>query len=61
LESLTNNFLGQTYASFVARGHRWRDVFGTAFALDILAAACWEPPGCFGTGSKDVVYVGSEP
>ena len=37
-ENLTNNFLGQAYASFVARGRAgWRHVFGPAFALDILA------------------------
>lgn len=37
-ENLTNNLLGQAYASFVARGRAgWRHVFGPAFALDILA------------------------
>jgi tetratricopeptide (TPR) repeat protein len=37
-ENLTNNVLGQAYASFVARGRAgWRHVFGPAFALDVLA------------------------
>jgi hypothetical protein len=37
-ENMTNNFLGQAYASFVARGRAgWRHVFGSGFALDVLA------------------------
>ena len=37
-ENLTNNNIGQAYASFVARGRAgWRHIFGPSFALDILA------------------------
>jgi len=57
-ENLTNNLLGQAYASFVARGRAgWRHVFGPGFALDILAdgglmgtAPINAPPGGKGFG-----------
>ncbi|HEX4473730.1 MAG TPA: tetratricopeptide repeat protein [Polyangiaceae bacterium] len=60
-ENLTNNTLGQAYASFVARGRAgWRHVFGPGFGLDILAdggfmgtAPISPPPGAssFGVGA----------
>ncbi|HEY2370231.1 MAG TPA: hypothetical protein VGH87_27735, partial [Polyangiaceae bacterium] len=57
-ENLTNNTLGQAYASFVARGRAgWRHVFGPGFGLDILAdggfmgtAPISPPPGASSLG-----------
>lgn len=65
-ENLTNNLLGQAYASFVARGRAgWRHVFGPAFSLDILAdgglmgtAPINPPPGTINSSFGLGAFVG---